>query len=194
MIHRIMVGHMLGDGHIAKVDRGNSYFVVHRKAKHHEYNLWTKNILLNNGFVVTDNYPKIGQSYGSNNFPSSYLRTGRDKFWSEQRSLWYKDGRKTLPRKYIEKNFDNLSFLLWFLDDGDSDGRISTDCFLRENVMFLRDFINQKYGIRFNIQHQHNRPQHIVLRCPKKKRDRLFAIFQSPSISIPCMSYKLNWT
>lgn len=194
MIHRIMVGHMLGDGHIAKTDRGNSYFTIHRKAEHHEYNLWTKNILLDNGFTVTDTYPKLRQSYGCNNFPSSYLRTSRERFWSEQRSLWYKDGQKTLPRKYVEKNFDNLSFMLWFLDDGDSDGRISTDSFSKKDVIFLRDLINRRYKIRFNIHYQHSRPQHNILKCPKKKRGELSAIFQSLSISIPCMSYKLNWT
>ena len=193
MIHQILVGHMLGDGHIAKVRRGNSYFVIHRKADHHEYNLWTKKVLLDNGIVVTNNYPKIGQSYG-NNFPSSYLRTGRDKFWSEQRLLWYKDGQKILPRGYIEKNFDNLSFLLWFLDDGDSQGRISTDRFSRKDVIFLRNLVKKRYGIRFNVHHQYNRPQHNILACPKKKEDRLLAIFQSPGVLIPCVSYKLNLT
>jgi len=193
MIHQIIVGHMLGDGHIAKVRRGNSYFVIHRKAEHHEYNLWTKKALLDNGIVVTNNYPKIGQSYG-NNFPSSYLRTGRDKFWNEQRLLWYKDGQKRLPREYIKKNFDNLSFLLWFLDDGDSKRRISTDRFSRKDIIFLRNLIKQKYGIRFNIRHQYNRPQHNILVCPKKEKDRLLAIFQSPGVLIPCVSYKLNLT
>ena len=193
MIHQILVGHMLGDGHIAKVKRGNSYFVIHRKAEHHEYNLWTKKALLDNGIVVTNNYPKIGQSYG-NNFPSSYLRTGRDKFWNEQRLLWYKDGQKRLPREHIKKNFDNLSFLLWFLDDGDSGGRISTDRFSRKDIIFLRNLIKQKYGIRFNIRHQYNRPQHNILVCPKKEKDRLLAIFQSPGVLIPCVSYKLNLT
>ena len=193
MIHQILVGHMLGDGHIAKVRRGNSYLVIHRKAEHHEYNLWTKKALLDNGIVVTNNYPKIGQSYG-NNFPSSYLRTGRDKFWNEQRLLWYKDGQKRLPREYIKKNFDNLSFLLWFLDDGDSGGRISTDRFSRKDITFLRNLIKQKYGIRLNIRHQHNRPQHNILVCPKKEKDRLLAIFQSPGVLIPCVSYKLNLT
>jgi len=193
MIHQILVGHMLGDGHIAKVRRGNSYLVIHRKAEHHEYNLWTKKALLDNGIVVTNNYPKIGQSYG-NNFPSSYLRTGRDKFWNEQRLLWYKDGQKRLPREYIKKNFDNLSFLLWFLDDGDSKRRISTDRFSRKDIIFLRNLIKQKYGIRFNIRHQYNRPQHNILVCPKKEKDRLLAIFQSPGVLIPCVSYKLNLT
>lgn len=190
MIHRIVVGHMLGDGHIAKVKKGNSYFVIHRKAEHHEYNLWTKKVLIESGIVVTNNYPKIGQSYG-NNFPSSYLRTGRDKFWSKQRSLWYKDGQKIIPKKYVEKNFDDISFLLWFLDDGDSRRRISTGNFIREDMIFLRDLIKKRYGIRFNIHH-HNRPQYNILVCPKNKKDRLLAIFQSPGVLIPCMSYKLN--
>lgn len=189
-----MVGHMLGDGHIARVNKGNSYFVVHRKAAHHEYNSWTKKVLLDSSLLVSDTYPKTRDSYGSHNFPSSYLRTGRARFWSEQRSLWYRYGKKILPREYIEKNFNNLSFLLWFLDDGDNNGRISTDSFSREDVLFLRDFINKKYKIRFNIQHQHNRPHHNILKCPKKKRAELFAIFQSLSISIPCMSYKLSLT
>lgn len=193
MIHRIMVGHMLGDGHIASVQGGNSYFVIHRQAEHHEYNLWTKEALMKEGIVITDNYPKLGQSYGKN-FPSSYMRTGRSKFWSEQRELWYKDGKKILPREYIEKNFDKLSFLLWFLDDGDCQGRISTDSFSKEDVVFLRDLIHKKYGIRFNIYHQTRRPQHNVLACPKGKYKKLLAVFQSLGISIPCMLYKLNLT
>ena len=192
MVNQILVGHMLGDGHIARVSKGNSYFTTHRKAEHHEYNLWTKNTLLNSGLVISDTYPQIRESCGSHSFPSSYLRTARDGFWSGQRLLWYKNGRKILPREYIRKNFNNISFLLWFLDDGDSVGRISTDSFPIEDVIFLRDLISDKYGIKFNIQHQHNRPQHNILKCPKKKRGELLSILQSPDILIPCMSYKLD--
>jgi len=192
MIDQIIIGHMLGDGHIAKVRRGNSYFVIHRKAEHHQYNLWTKKVLLDNSIIVSNTYPKIRQSYGRN-FPSSYLRTSRDKFWSEQRLSWYKDEQKILPREYIEKNFDNPSFLIWFLDDGDPQGRISTDKFSRKDIIFLRKLIKQKYGIKFNIRHQYNRPQHNILICLKKDRDRLLTIFRSTDVLIPCMSYKLNF-
>ena len=188
-----MVGHMLGDGHIARVNKGNSYFVVHRKAGQHGYNLWTKKALLDNGFLVSDTYPKLKESYGSHNFPSSYLRTSRNRFWSQQRSIWYKDGKKILPRDYVKKNFNDLSFLLWFLDDGDFYGRISTDSFLKEDVIFLRNLINEKYGIKFNINHQPGRPQHCILKCPKDKRRDLFSIFKSQYISISCMSYKLDF-
>ena len=116
-MHQIIVGHMLGDGHIAKVRKGNSYFVIHRKAEHHEYNLWTKKILL-------------GQ--------------------------WHRHFK------------------------------------LREDVVFLRDLINRRYKIKFNIHHQHNRPQHNILACPKKKKQRLLTILQSPGVLISHMSYKLN--
>lgn len=191
-IHQIIVGHMLGDGHVAKVMKGNSYFTLHRKAEHHEYNLWTKNRLLKKGLLVSNTYPQIKQSGGSHSFPSSYLRTSRNKFWSEQRSLWYKNGKKVLPRGYIKKNFNKTSFLLWFLDDGDCYGRLSTDNFSMSDVIFLRDIIRQKYGIDFHIGHQFNRPQHPILRCPKDKIKDLQTMFQSLNVSIECMLYKLN--
>jgi len=191
-IHQIIIGHMLGDGHMAKVIKGNSYFTIHRKAEHHEYNLWTKNHLLKNGLLVSNTYPQIKQSGGSHSFPSSYFRTSRNKFWSEQRSLWYKNGKKVLPREYVKKHFNKISFLLWFLDDGDCYGRLSTDSFSMRDVTFLRDIIRQKYGIDFHIGHQFNRPQHPILRCHKDKMKDLLTIFQTLNISVGCMSYKLN--
>lgn len=192
MFSNIIIGHMLGDGHIARVNKGNSYFTIHRKAEHHEYNLWTKRLLKDSNFLISNTYPKIRESGGVHNFPSSYLRTARDKFWSEQRFLWYKNKQKILPKEYIEKNFDNLSFLLWFLDDGDKNGRISTDSFSEKDLLFLREFIDDRYRIRFNIQHQYNRPHHRILKCPKGKRIELMTILRSLNFSIPCMSYKLN--
>jgi hypothetical protein len=192
-IHSIIVGHMLGDGHIAKVQKGNSYFTIHRKADHHPYNIWTKNILQKDKLIISRTYPSIRESGGSHNFPSSYLRTGRDKFWTEQRLLWYKNGRKILPMKYIKNNFSNISFLLWFLDDGDSSGRISTDNFPLREIIFLRDLIHDKYGIKFNIQTQYKRPQHHILRCPKGKMSDSLTILQCPNVSIPCVLYKFNF-
>ncbi len=191
-INSILVGHMLGDGHIAKVQKGNSYFTIHRKADHHLYNVWTKDILKDSNLIISDTYPKLRQSYGSHDFPSSYLRTSRDKFWSTQRLLWYKNGHKVLPRKYIKDNFNNLSFLLWFLDDGDSVGRLSTDSFPVEDVLFLKDFINKKYGIKFNMETQYQRPQHPILKCSKSDKQKLSEVFKSTHIQIPCLSYKLN--
>lgn len=183
---------MLGDGHMAKVKKGNSYFTIHRKSKHHEYNLWTKSQLIKKDLLVSDTYPKIRQSGGSHNFQSSYLRTGRNKFWSEQRSLWYKNNKKVLPREYIKKNFNKTSFLLWFLDDGDCRGRLSTDGFSVSDVTFLRSIIRQKYGIDFHVGHQFNRPQHPILRCPQNKIKSLLTIFKSQNVSVVCMSYKFG--
>ncbi len=192
-IHQIIVGHMLGDGHMAKVIKGNSYFTIHRKAEHHEYNLWTKSCLIKKGLLVSSTYPQIKQSGGSHSFLSSYFRTSRNKFWSKQRSLWYKNGKKVLPREYIKNNFNKTSFLLWFLDDGDCHGRLSTDSFSMDDVIFLRDIIRQKYGIDFHIGHQFNRPQHPILRCPKDKIKDLLTIFQPLNVSVACMSYKLSF-
>jgi len=81
---------------------------------------------------------------------------------------------------------------LWFLDDGDPQGRISTDKFFINDVLFLKDMIKNKYGIQFNIRHQYNRPQHKILTCPKSQNNKLLAIFKSSGAVIPCVAYKLD--
>ena len=90
MIHRILAGHLLGDGCLTKTEcgHGNSYFCIHRKAEHHEYNVWTKKQLIRAGFEVSKTYPKLRMS-GGKSYPSSYFRTARGMYWSNFRSQWW---------------------------------------------------------------------------------------------------------
>lgn len=132
---------------------------------------------------------------GGNSFPSSYLRSNRSKFWSDLRSVWYKNGNKTIPLNYVETNFTDLSLAIWFMDDGDSCGRLSTNSFTQNEVIFLRDLIKNQYNIRMSIYHQTNRPEDYVLAANKgKARKKFFDILSKSEIAIPsCMTYKFRW-
>lgn len=187
MLHRILTGHLLGDGHIARVNKGNSYFVTHRSSEHHDYNIWTKKVLSKEGLGFTDTYPKIGKS------DNSYLRSRRGRFWSEYRKIWYLNGKKILPRDYVRKNMDEISFAIWFFDDGDRQGRISTDSFSFNDVLFLRDLIREKFGFRMNIYNQTGRENHRILRASRRQAlENLRKTVISSKINIPCVGYKLG--
>lgn len=190
MNHRIILGHLLGDGHLAKNPEGNSYFAIHRKAEHHSMNLWTKDMLQKEGLTFSDTYPKLCES-GGKSFPSSYLRSGRSEFWSELRELWYPNGVKKIPEEYLFENFDELAFTLWFADDGEKAGRISTDSFTREDVELLKSVVKDRFGIRLGTYHQSGRDNHLVLYVSKDDRKILNHTFRN-QVGVPELYYKFQ--
>jgi hypothetical protein len=190
MLHRIILGHLLGDGHVTKHEVGNSYFVTHRQAAHHSMNVWTKKKLSDCGMIFSETYPKIRES-GGNSHSSSFLRSGRSKFWSEIRDLWYPNGEKIVPREYAAKYMDELAFCLWFADDGDKQGRISADCFSGSDIEFLKYLVKDKFGIRLNQWHQTGRENHCVLGVPKRARKKVAKWYRN-QVGVQELLYKFE--
>jgi hypothetical protein len=106
---------------------------------------------------------------------------------TEIRDILYKDKTKTISKEYLEMINHPIALAYWFMDDGSSNGTISTNCFTENEVELLINWLYEKWKIKATKQ---KNSKNFVLHISSKSRlDFEFLIF--PYI-IPSMYYKLK--
>src|SRR5579872_1373834 len=144
----VCIGSILGDGYLDKTTRGYS-LRIHHGLKQIPYVDYKYSILRN----IVNSSPKIsGKAY--------YFRTISHPIFSELRSVFYNNKVKTVPKLFLDNNFDSLAFAIWIMDDGSRDKnqlRINTQCFSLEDNMWLIKFLQAKLGITATINLDKNK-------------------------------------
>lgn len=154
-----LVGCMLGDGCLFKAKKSrNPYLAVGRCLRDKEYALWQADIL----------QPFICRQADGETFDD---RTNKTYFWTKFTThcsrvfsgcyeSWYGTGYKKVPKNI---QLTPLAMAVWFCDDGYvchankkcSPSRfrlgLATNGFDLEDVEFLRDILQKRYGERFSI-------------------------------------------
>ena len=142
----IIIGSLLGDGHLTNQQYGNSAFMKNQCISHNKYLEWHF------------------QQFGSMSCPiKTYSTTAKNKlyyrntfrvkshpFFSKLRQKWYPNGKKIIPHDLI---LDPLTLSIWYFDDGSNvlaARRISfaTYCFSKSDVQFLSDLMLKNFNIK----------------------------------------------
>ena len=76
------------------------------------------------------------------------------KVFTDIYHLLYPDGVKTLTKEYLDKINNPIALAYWFMDDGCKDGLLATNCFSEKEVDLLKQWLNEKWDIKSNKQHQ----------------------------------------
>lgn len=104
------------------------------------------------------------------------------------REAFYKDGKKIIPVNFIRDKFTEKSLAYWFMDDGSLDKSknsyiFNTQCFSRDNLQELIDFLKDKYNLQFTIKKDNS----LYLRhCCNVTFEQLISKYITPD-----MQYKL---
>jgi DNA-binding CsgD family transcriptional regulator len=106
---------------------------------------------------------------------------------TEIRDILYKNKIKTISKEYLEMINHPVALAYWFMDDGSSNGTISTNCFSESEVELLIDWLYEKWKIK--ATKQKNLKKFVLHISTKSRLDFEFLIF--PYI-IPSMYYKLK--
>ena len=174
---KLIIGSLLGDGHLVWTTRGYAFRVNH-SIKQGKYVLWKYNILKE--FVRTS--PKeCGRC--------CYFRTISHPLLEKLRGDFYLKNRKILPEKLIEEHLDSFVLSTWFMDDGSRDKnqvRINSQNFSRKENVKLQRILRAKLGIETSLNRDKN---HVRIRIGTSSMTR-FATLVKPHI-IPDMLYKL---
>lgn len=131
-------------------------------------------------------------------------KTSQNKYLWKLRKLFYdsleKGAKKVVPKEFLTKYFDKFALMILFLDDGSlefmSTGlykelSIYTMSYTLEEVTFLRDLINNKFGLNFKIRsRKHDEDKYHYLTVTKHSEvEKVTSIIKE---GIPeCMNYKV---
>lgn len=190
----IVVGLLLGDGHLETQNRGRTYRLKIEHAMYQkEYVQWLYKIFKD--WVRTA--PKdrtqtvLGIRYDKCGFQT--LSHGAFRFYAQQ---FYQNKKKVLP-KQVQKWLSPLAMAVWFMDDGSmkSDRHraliLNTQSFSKSEVLRLREILKEKYGIEMALRKQSRKQIEIYqLITLKGSAEKLVEIIK-PYI-VPLMRYKLG--
>ena len=182
---QVFLGCLLGDGSISKGSHTSRFCFTHSE-KQKEYGIW-KSSMLKNVMMLYTSFDRIVRfDKRTNREYIAYCSwTKHLKFLKRYRDKWYINGIKRIQKDDLFK-LDALGLAIWFQDDGykcASGYYISTLCFPYEDILIVKDYFHEKWGIEVKVQKNNE------IYIPAKYRDRFTKIIK-PYIHDVC-KYKL---
>ena len=175
--HDLVIGSLLGDGYLVKTTRGYAFRVNHGPAQKN-YVDWKYKILKN----LVNSSPRFAEK-------CYYFRTVSHPFFNQLREQFYCGRKKIVPCELIEKRLNPFILAVWIMDDGSRDSRqirINSQCFSKEENLFLQRLLQAKLGIKATLNRDKDRYR---LRISDQSM-KIFARLVKPHI-ISSMLYKL---
>ena len=189
---RILVGLLLGDGHLETQNRGRTFRLkVEHSISQKEYVDWLYHQFKE--WVLTPPQIKLQTIRGiqREKYWFSTISSGSFRFYGQ---LFYINREKVVPR-IIAKLVEPVSLAVWFMDDGSLKSRfhkariINTQCFNESDLQRLQDMLVNKFDIVTTLRQQKEGKQIYI---PSQSIDK-FVRLVKPYI-IPSMEYKIKLT
>ena len=188
----LLVGMLLGDGHLETQDHGRTYRLkVEHSTIQKEYVEWLYEQF--KSFVRTPPQEKKkllhGKSHTSYSFSTYSL--GAFRFYAQQ----FYAGRKKVMPKLIEKLINPLALAIWFMDDGSCKSERHSTYIIhalgynKNNLELVKKVFQEKFGIAIGIHKQYDRWRIYVYSDSAMKFRKLI----EPYV-IPSLKYKLGNT
>lgn len=192
----IIVGTLLGDGHLETVDKGQTYRLkITHSVRQKEYTEWLYNELKNLVRTPPQRKLKKGINKTYEEYWFNTYSLGSLRFYAQQ---FYVYGEKVIP-KIIGKLLDPLTIAVWFMDDGSYKSNrhrtyiIHTLSFKKNNLKLLQDVLEKKYEIKTRLHKQYYK---------SSMKWRLYILSESAdkfknlieSFILPSLKYKLGNT
>jgi hypothetical protein len=163
---QIIVGKMLGDGHLETQNNGKTYRLkVEHSIKQKEYVDWFYQEFKEWILAKPQKKRKIRNGKLSYNYWVNTLASGSFRFYAHQ---FYKDKKKVIP-KLIHRWLTPLSLAVWFMDDGSIKSKnhkariINTQGFEKKEVLRLISALKSKFGIQSKLRKQKDGYQIMIL-------------------------------
>jgi hypothetical protein len=170
-IHDLLTGLMLGDGGLNKrrLSTGeNASLRIQRSAIDEDYLVWSAKLLsdfISERAITKGSYvdKRTGREY-----KHIRLRTLSRPIFTDLYKKWYINTKKTVPKDLV-LNFDIVK--VWFADDGyvatnvgrygkcNFEIKFATHGFSKEEVYFLKNRLDELFGVEFVIYEEKNKKQ-----------------------------------
>ena len=186
----IIMGTILGDGHLETRTKGKTYRLkIEHAYSQKEYVDWLYEQLKT--LAVSEPRIKI-TTIGNKNYQKYWFNsvaTDSLRFYAQQ---FYQENKKVVP-KLIHRWLTPLAIAVWFMDDGSIKSKhhrakiLNTQSFEKEEIKRLIKVFDEKYGIKAKLRKQKEGYQIYLLAETIDKFEDLIR----PYI-IPSMMYKLG--
>lgn len=187
---QIIIGKLLGDGHIETQNKGRTYRLkIEHSVIQKEYVDWLFNEFKD--WVRTK--PQIKEQKIKDRTYQKYwfntLSHGAFRFYAHQ---FYQRNKKVVP-KLIHRWLTPLSLAVWFMDDGSIKSKyhkariINTQGFNKREVQALIKTLKESFGLECKLRKQKEGYQIMILSESADKFARLIRNFIHPS-----MNYKIK--
>jgi ubiquinol-cytochrome c reductase cytochrome b subunit len=190
----ILVGSLLGDGHMEKYGTG-SRFTFYQAKLNGEYLLWLHKSISELGYAKIE-IPKLYSRKGlSENEIRYYYRFRTFTFTSFNwiYDSFYPEGSRKIIPQFIETYLTPSALAIWMMDDGTSfknkGFKFSTNSFTLKEIQFLRSVLKNKYNLDSTIHKSGINNQYNIY-IPKSNLDILIKIVK-PHFH-PTMYYKIS--
>ncbi len=189
----ILLGKLLGDGHLETRDNGKTYRLKIEQSKQQksyvdwmqsEFKEWVRTpAQLKEQKQLYHGEERTYYKYWFNT-----LSSGAFRFYAQQ---FYRNGKKEVP-KAIYKWFTPLVLAVWYMDDGSIKSKTHRTVFLNtqgfdyKSIQYLQEALWKKFVVKTTIRKQRDGMQIYI---PSESVD-LFLTTISPFV-LPSMRYKL---
>ena len=194
----IIVGTLLGDGHLETTDKGRTYRLkIEHSVKQKEYVDW-----LYQKLQALVGAPPRERSYrgGFNATFTGYGFTtyslGSLRFYGQQ---FYPRNRIKIVPKIIRKLLESLSVAIWYLDDGSFKSNrhrtfiIHTHSFTRGELKIIQDALSFKFGINTSLNRQeYTGKLYWRIYVFSESADKFLKLVKPVIDQLPSMKYKLG--
>lgn len=185
----ILLGSILGDGHVDKPTRNGSRWIVKYDDKALDYLEWLHTHVA---------YLFPSEIKAKKNYHQHYFSTRPSKEMAKFRKIFYPYGKKIIPKLIKTLLTNPLSLAVWYMDDGTLDNRnryhfnasFATYCFSYKECGLLANVLKGNFGIEARVHRSTMRG---------KRRYKLYIVSQSMAKFIdtvrpyiqPCFAYKI---
>jgi len=163
---QIIVGKLLGDGHLESQNNERTYRLkVEHSLKQKEYVDWFYQEFKDWILSKPKKKEQIVKGKLYHKYWVNTLSCGSFRFYAQQ---FYKDKKKVVP-KLIHRWLTPLSLAVWFMDDGSIKSKnhrariINTQGFEKREILRLIKTLNDKFGLQCKLRKQKEGYQIMIL-------------------------------
>lgn len=158
-IEQVIMGGLLGDSCIAKLDKGAKNHRMHMAHSLSQkcYLEFKFNELIQYATKGGISYSKvINKRYKKGYTEEVRFRTKSDAIFNYYRKLFYPEGKKVIPDIISDLNEEGLA--IWFMDDGYRTGNnlkgicFAAHCFTEEDKQKLLNLLTNKFNLKCSLQ------------------------------------------
>ncbi|GIW67282.1 MAG: hypothetical protein KatS3mg096_150 [Candidatus Parcubacteria bacterium] len=186
-----LIGMILGDGYLQSTGKKNARLRLEHRAQHYEYLVWKMKLLpqLFQGKpkIIKRQHPLTKRIY-------SYVRcqSNSSPLLGKLRRLFYQDGQKKIPENIEKLLIDDLTFAIWFYDDGYYSKKDGYCAIYLGKISFaeaklLSQAITNKFNLKNKVVDKKNKG--FMLYFPASEKIKIKNILQK--YFVPIMSYKI---
>jgi hypothetical protein len=181
-----LTGALLGDGSLERSRRNARYAEGGANAA---YLAWKRDLLAEYLPLTFRERLSAPHARTGRRYRGWWLRTAVHPLLTEWHSVGYPDGRKTVPRELVARHLTSFALAVWFCDDGHVAPRqamLYTMAFTADDVAWLRDLIEQRFGLRPTVWFNARRQPSLGFGAADVPRIRHYLAAQA----LPGMAYK----